>query len=130
MIFTEPAGQDTGSVRLVLTHADGDSPISLDTISRVTLTCYTLETQEKGVGSQRWSGDTSGQVKYVEAKTWEVRLSDFPGGLIFLEPGRYQFKHNSVSGNPPSGFYGTSDYFEVKAGDNIPSVQLWLNAAI
>jgi len=129
LVFIKPGGKDTGQVRLVLIQAGDETIISSDTLSLVTLTRYAREAQEEGVSSQRWPGDTSGQTKYIETKTWEVQLGDFPGGVIPLEPGFYQFKHNSVSGNPPSGFYGTSDYFEIKAGEKI-AVQISLNAAI
>ena len=36
-------------------------------------------------------------------------------GPLSLEPGLYKFKHNSVSGQPPSWFYGANSIFEIKA---------------
>jgi hypothetical protein len=130
LVFIEPVGKDTGQVKLILIQAGDETIISPNTLRLVTLTRYAREAQEEGASSQRWPGDTSGQYRYVEQGLWEVRLSDFPGGLIPLEPGFYQFKHNSVTGQPPSGFYGNSDYFEIKAGEEVVLVQLELNAAI
>ncbi|MCF7973890.1 MAG: hypothetical protein K9N55_08750 [Phycisphaerae bacterium] len=110
-------------------HTDPGIVIPLDAIRAVTLVRVTRETQEQGATSQRWPGDTSGQSRYVEAETWTVQLKDFPDGQIPLEPGMYQFKHNSVAGHPPSGFYGNSDFFEIKVGQAIV-VEMTLNAAI
>jgi len=101
-----------------------------DYISSVTLIRYEEQPQDEGVTIKRWAGDTSGQYKYVEKEKRKLNLSDFPGGVIPLEPGLYQFKHNSVYGQPPSGFYGKSNFFEIKAGEETLDVQIPLNPAI
>lgn len=121
--------QDRGQVQLILTQMGDGATLSLESFASVTLTRYTREAQDEGVTSQRWPGDTSGQIKYIETGQWVVPLRDFPEGVMPLEPGFYQFKHNSVAGQPPSGFYGNSDYFEVKAGEDV-AVKISLNAAI
>ena len=124
-----PGGQGRGQVKLVLTQMGDGVPLSLDVFASVTLIRYRQEVSEQGSRTQRWPGDTSGQTQYVETGQWEVSLCDFPDGQIALEPGTYRFKHNSAGGNPPSGFYGESDIFEVKVGDEIV-VPVLLNAAI
>lgn len=125
-----PLVQGGGKVKLSLIQVGHEATLPLDAISSVTLLRYTREAQDEGAGSQRWPGDTSGQYTYTEIGQWDVLLSGFPGGLMPLESGIYQFKHNSVSGQPPSGFYGHSDYFEVKAQEDVMLVQIQLNAAI
>jgi len=101
-----------------------------DHISSVTLIRYEKQPQDEGVIMKRWAGDTSGQYKYVEKEKRKLKLSDFPGGVIPLEPGLYQFKHNSVRGKPPSGFYGESDFFEIRDGEETLDVQIPLFPAI
>lgn len=101
-----------------------------DDINSVTLIRYEKQPQDEGVTMKRWAGDTSDQYKYVVKEKRELKLSDFPERVIPLEPGLYQFKHNSVTGRPPSGFYGESNFFEIKAGEEIIDVQILLNPAI
>lgn len=101
-----------------------------DYISTVTLIRYEKQPQDEGVTMKRWAGDTSGRYKCVEKEKRTLKLSDFPGGVIPLEPGLYQFNHNSVSGNPPSGFYGESNFFEIKAGEETFDIQIPLYPAI
>ena len=105
-------------------------PMPLDHVGSVTLIRYEREKQDEGVTIKRWAGDTSGQYKYVEKEKRTLKLSDFPDGVIPLEPGIYQFKHNSVYGQPPSGFYGDSNLFEIKAGEKTIDVQIPLTPAI
>jgi len=107
-----------------------EKPMPLDNISTVTLIRYEKQPQDEGVTIKRWAGDTSGQYKYVEKEKRTLNLRDFPGGLIPLETGIYQFNHNSVYGQPPSGFYGESSFFEIKAGEETIDVQIPLNPAI
>ena len=102
----------------------------LDNISSVTLICYDRQPQDEGVTVKRWAGDTSGRYKYVDKDKRKLKLSDFPDGIIPLEPGIYQFNHNSVSGMLPSGYYGESNFFEIKAGDKTLDVEIPLMAAI
>ena len=101
-----------------------------DDINSVTLIRYDKQPQDEGVTMKRWAGDTSGQYKYVVKEKRELKLSDFPERVIPLEPGLYQFKHNSVTGRPPSGFYGESNFFEIKPGEETFDVQIPLYMAI
>ncbi len=101
-----------------------------DDINSVTLIRYDKQPQDEGVTMKRWAGDTSGQYKYVVKEKRELKISDFPEGVIPLEPGLYQFKHNSVTGRPPSGFYGESNFFEIKPGEETLDVQIPLYMAI
>ena len=101
-----------------------------DDINSVTLIRYDKQPQDEGVTMKRWAGDTSGQYKYVVKEKRELKLSDLAKGLIPIEPGIYQFNHNSVYGQPPSGFYGESHFFEIKPGHKSLEVQILLNAAI
>lgn len=103
---------------------------ALDYISSVILIRYEQQPQDEGVVMKRWAGDTSDQYKYVEKEKRKLKLSDFTEGLIPLEPGIYQFNHNSVYGQPPSGFYGKSSLFEIKAGEETLDVQIPLFPAI
>jgi hypothetical protein len=117
-------------VKPVFIHACNREPIPLDHVGSVTLIRYEQQPQDKGVTMKRWAGDTSGQYKYVEKEKRKLKLSDFPDGVIPLEPVLYQFNHNSVYGQPPSGFYGKSNFFEIKPGEEIIDVQILLNPAI
>ena len=101
-----------------------------DDINSVTLIRYDKQPQDEGVTIKRWAGDTSGQYKYVVKEKRELKLSDFPERVIPLEPGLYQFKHNSVTGRPPSGFYGKSNFFQIKPGEETLDVQIPLYMAI
>jgi len=101
-----------------------------DDINSVTLIRYDKQPQDEGVTIKRWAGDTSGQYKYVVKEKRELKLSDFPERVIPLEPGLYQFKHNSVTGRPPSGFYGESNFFQIKPGEETLDVQIQLYMAI
>jgi len=101
-----------------------------DDINSVTLIRYDKQPQDEGVTMKRWAGDTSGQYKYVVKEKRELKISDFPERVIPLEPGLYQFKHNSVTGRPPSGFYGKSNFFEIKPGEETLDVQIPLYMAI
>ena len=101
-----------------------------DHINSVTLTRYAKQPQDEGVTIKRWAGDTSGRYKYVAKEKKELKLSDFPERLIPLGPGIYQFNHNSVRGQPPSGFYGKSSLFEIKLGKETVEVRIPLYPAI
>jgi len=110
--------------------AGHETPMSLDEIRSVTLIRYKRQKQDEGVTMKRWAGDTSGQYKYVVKEKRKLNLSNFPEGVIPLEPGIYQFNHNSVHGQPPSGFYGESNFFEIKPGEETLDVQIPLYMAI
>jgi hypothetical protein len=120
----------TGLVKLSFVHVQSKEYIPFNYINTVTLIHFKRESQDKGVEIKRWTGDKIGQYKYVELDRRELKLSDFVEGKIILESGIYQIKHNSVYGQPPSGYYGKSDYFEIKAGDDLIKVKITLNPAI
>ncbi len=101
-----------------------------DHIDSVTLIRYEKQPQDEGVIVKRWAGDTASQYKYVEKEKRALKLIDFSIGLIPVGPGIYQLKHSSVNGQPPSGFYGQSNFFEIKADDEIVEVQIPLYPAI
>jgi hypothetical protein len=101
-----------------------------ETIQTVTLVRYERQPQDEGVVMKRWAGDTSGETKTVEIESQKLKLSDYPDGLIPIEPGLYQFKHSSVSGMPPSGYYGESRFFEIKPGQKPLEINVLLYAAI
>ena len=117
-------------VKPAFLDAGHETPMSLDEIRSVTLIRYKRQKQDEGVTMKRWAGDTSGRYKYVVKEKRELKLSDFPERVIPLEPGLYQFKHNSVYGQPPSGFYGESNFFEIKPGEETLDVQIQLYMAI
>lgn len=117
-------------VKPVFVQVSGEEPMPLDHVNSAILIRYERQPQNKGVEIKRWPGDTSGQHKYVEKETRKLKLSDFPDGVISLEPGFYRFRHNSVSGQPPSGFHGESPVFEIKPGQEAIEVRVPLNPAI
>lgn len=106
--------------------------MSFKDVRTITLIRYEKQPQDKGVTMKRWSGDTSGEYKYVEKERRELKSNDLSGGLLSLEPGIYQFKHSSVSGTRgmTSGYYGKSNFFEIKAGEEFLEVKILLNMAI
>ena len=122
-------------IKPIFINISNQEVMPFDRILSATLLRYDKLPQNKGVTVKRWAGDTSGKYKYVEKEKRTLTLSDFPGGLIPLEPGIYQIQHNSVRGEPPSGFYGKSNsrrtrIFEVTAGDEIIEVRIPLYPAI
>jgi len=125
--------QNQGLVKPIFIDARDGKPMSQDWgISKVTLIRYERQKQDEGVTMKRWTGDTSGQYKYVEKEKKKLNLVDFPEELIPLETGLYQIKHNSVKGTRgmTSGFYGESRFFEIKVEDEIIEVQVPLYPAI
>ena len=126
----EPPAQARCLVKPIFLDASRRETTPLDHVRSVTLIQYERQEQDEGVVVKRWPGDTSGQYKYVEEEKRRLTLADFPDGLIPLEPGLYQFDHNSVSGQPPSGYYGKSDFFEINAGDETLDVEISLFPAI
>lgn len=117
-------------VRPLFRDAGGGGPVPPEHIHAVTLIRYERLPQDEGVVMKRWAGDTSGDFKYVEIEKRTLKPKDFLGGCLQLEPGLYQFKHNSVSGQPPTGLYGQSEIFEVWSGAGLMEVQINLNAAL
>jgi len=120
-------------VKPIFIDIRNEKPMSQDWgISKVTLIRYERQKQDEGVTMKRWAGDTSGQYKYVEIEKNKLNLVDFPERLIPLEPGLYQIKYNSVRGTRgmTSGFYGESNFFEVKAESEVIEVHVPLYPAI
>lgn len=119
-----------GNVRFLFRDADGKDFEAGDWIHTLTLLRCEEQPQDEGVVMKRWAGDTSGETKTVVIEERKLKLSDFPDGLIPLEPGLYQFKHNSVSGMPPSGFYGESPVFRVRPESKPVEIHIQLYPAI
>jgi len=67
---------------------------------------------------------------FVEIEERKIDLKDLHGGFITLEPGIYLIKHNSAGGQPPSGYYGQSSFFEIKKKDEMIEVRVELYPAI
>lgn len=118
-------------VRPIFLNAGRDNePLPLEQFIPVTLIRYDRQPKDEGVVIRRWTGDTSGNFKYVPEEERKLGLQDFTEDGIDLEPGIYQFKHNSVSGMPPAGFYGESRFFEIKPGQETLDVPVHLYPAI
>jgi hypothetical protein len=126
----EKVTQSRCLVKTIFFNISDQSVMQFDYAESVVLIQYERQKQDKGVVVKRWPGDTSGEYKYVEKERQKIKFSDFSEGLMSLESGIYQFKHNSVHGQPPSGFYGESNIFEVKKGEEIIKVKIFLNPAI
>ena len=119
-----------GIVKPVFQIAGVEAPASLEDLGSVTLIRYERREQAKGVQVRRWEGDTANQYQYVELNRCELNSADLPEGIISLQPGFYQFKHNSVSGQPPSGFYGESPVFEIQSEQKAVEIKVQLYPAI
>jgi len=117
-------------IKPIFVNISSQAVMPFDTVLSATLTQYEKQPQDESVVIKRWEGDTASQYKYVEIEQQKLTLSDYPGGFIMLEPGIYQLKHNSVYGQPPSGFFGKSNLFEIKTKDEIIEVKIPLYPAI
>ncbi len=119
-------------VKPILVDTHFQTIIPLKHVSTLTLIRYKKQPQDKGVTMKRWAGDTSGEYKYVETERRDLKFSDLVGGFLSLEPGFYQFKYNSVRGTNgmTSGYYGRSGLFELKSGEDLIEVRVFLHAAI
>ena len=126
----EEVTQNLCLVKPTFFNVSDQSIMPFDHVGSVVLIHYERQKQDKGVVVKSWAGDASREYKYVEKKRQEMNFRDLSGGLMSLEPGIYQFKHNSVHGQPPSGFYGESNFFEIKEGEKIIKVKIFLNPAI
>ena len=116
-----------GLVKMSFVHVETNESVP---IAAATLIRYRREIQDEGVEVKRWEGDTGSQYKYIEIEKRELRLNNFAGGSILLKSGIYQIKHVSASGQPPSGYYGKSNIFEIKVGQEPVEIQILLNPAI
>lgn len=119
-----------GIVKPIFRIVGRDDPVTLENIGSVTLIRYKKQPQDKGVVMKRWAGDNLGDFKHVELNRRELNAADLPEGILSLQPGFYQFKHNSVSGMPPSGFYGESPVFEIRPDSNPVEIEVQLYPAI
>ena len=72
-------------------------------------------------------GDTPEKYSYVEVSRKSFDLDKYR--LVSLEPGFYWFEYNDIRGNPPAGFYGRSDLFEIKGSEEV-TISVWLDSAI
>ena len=117
-------------IKPIFINISNQAVMPFDCVRSMTLLRYENQPQDEGVTVKRWAGDTGSQYTYVEKEKQTLKLSDLQEGLIPLESGMYKFKHNSVRGQPPSGFYGKSNFFEIKAGDEIIEVGIPLYPAI
>ncbi len=119
-----------GIVKPIFYVVGKNAPMSLEGLGSVTLIRYEQREQGKGVTIRRWEGDTASQHQYVEIDRRELNSADLPEGILSLQPGFYQFKHHSASGNPPSGFYGESPVFEIQPIEQPVEIQVQLYPAI
>lgn len=119
-----------GIVRPVFHVVGADAPMSMEDLGSVTLIRYERREQSKGTTVQRWKGDTASRDQYVEIDRRELNSADLPEGILSLQSGVYQFKHNSVSGRPPSGYYGESPVFEIKPEQKAVEIHVQLYPAI
>ncbi len=119
-----------GIVKPVFQVVGAAAPVSLESLGSVTLIRYEKKLQTEGVVMKRWGGDVSGDFKHVELNRRELNAADLPEGVLSLQPGFYQFRHHSVSGRPPTGFYGESPVFEVRPEKKIIEVRVQLFPAI
>ena len=126
----EKVTQNRCLVKPIFFNVSEQSVMPFDHIGSVVLIHYERQKQDKGVVVKSWAGDARREYKYVVKEKRELKLSDFPERVIPLEPGLYQFKHNSVTERPPSGFYGESNFFEIKPGEENLDVQIQLYMAI
>ena len=117
-------------IKPIFFNVSNQEVIPFDHVKSITLIRFERQKQDKGIVIKRWAGDTSGQYKDIEKERRNLKSSDFSGGLILLGPGIYQIQHNSVSGKPPSEFYGKSNFFEIKMGEKIMDVEILLYPAI
>jgi len=117
-------------IRPIFISMANDGVMPHDEVGSVDLIRYDRQKQDKGVLVKRWPDDTRYQHKYVETARRSIKLSECRDGLISLEPGFYQINHTSVTGIPPSGYYGKSVIFEVEAVEDILDVEIVLAPAI
>lgn len=121
---------DWGIVKPVFQVSGADTSMSLDDLGSVTLIRYERREQAKGVQTRRWAGDTASQYQHVELNRREISSADIPEGILSLQPGFYQLRHNSVSGKPPTGFHGESRVFEIMSTEQPVEVHVLLYPAI
>jgi hypothetical protein len=82
------------------------------------ITLVTLSKQKRQGVLKRWAGDTAYEYEYKETERKVIDMTKKVDHSLTLKPGYYQILYNDVSGEPPSGFYGKSEVFEVKDGGN------------
>lgn len=76
-----------------------------------------LEENDEKVGVvKRWAGDKNQFSNLEPVSEKEITAEDYDNGVISVDPGFYKIRFNSVSGMPPSGYYGKSIIVELQAG--------------
>ena len=83
------------------------STITLVKLKRVPTTVVVIQKE----------GDRPDKYAYVVVSKKVIALTKHQS--ISLESGFYRFEYNDVRGNPPAGFYGGSNVFEVKGGEDM-----------
>ena len=128
----EKVMQSACLIKPIFINITNQTVMPFDRIRSMTLIRYEKQPQDKGVTIKRWAGDTASQYKYVEKEKRKLKLNDLPEGHILLEPGIYQIMHNSVQGESgmTSGYYGKSNYFDIKPESKILEVRIPLYPAI
>ena len=128
----EKVMQNVCLIKPIFINISNQAVMPFERVRSITLIRYEKQPQDEGVTIKRWAGDAASQYKYVEKERRELTSNDLSGGVISLEPGIYQFKHNSVRGTRgmTSGFYGKSNFFEIKSEDEIIEVRIPLYPAI
>lgn len=124
------AVEPMGKIKLQLEQIATGDLIEISNFSTITLIHYRRIPVPVEKQTKRWEGDRSGQFKHIETKRETIDLSTVIDGIIYLKPGFYMLKLNTVSGRPPSGFYGQSDIYEVMSGDEHLTVTVTLAPAI
>lgn len=117
-----------GQARLVFMAATDGRLLNPAHIPACILVQYARTVRTKGT-VQRWPGDTAGQYEYKVIQKREFIPANLVKGRLELLPGFYQIEHQSVSGEPPSGMYGKSDFFEIRSGEEA-EVQVLLYPAL
>lgn len=107
----------SATVTLVVVRAEDGQRMALSDLSSLQLIAYVR------------SAPGDGGSRYEERFERELAAQEFADGTLHLPPGFYRFRHNSVYGRPPSGYYGQSGIVEVKPGQ-VTVVTVELAAAI
>lgn len=129
-VLMKPVAPQACSVKLLFFDQGNQQVIPIAQIQSIKLIPYQRQRQDKGFTIKRWLGDTASQYKYIAQEKQQLKLKDYSDGSILLQPGTYQIKHNSVSGHPPSGYYGHSSFFTIEPGQEIINVSVFLYPAI
>jgi hypothetical protein len=103
----------------------GREKIDGSLLSNITLVTL-KQTASKGIVQISGTDDPE-SYRYEEVSKKTIDLTQ--KGVFYLKPGFYQLIYNDTEGDPPAGFYGKSDLFEVKEEERIV-VPVWVEPAI